>query len=88
MTKFKADDLSKFCIETASTYRYVCNHILEMQAEIYYLKDTINKAIEYIEHNSKQLEDEEMNVTYGIGDDFYLDELLNILKGSDSNDNR
>ena len=49
-------------------------------------KERINKAIEYIEHNSEQLEDEEMNVIYSIGDDFYLDELLDILKGSDSNE--
>lgn len=70
----------------------LCIQKKDLQQQIDYLlicckqkQGRINKVIEYIEHNGEQLEDEEMNVTYGIGDDFYLDELLSILEGSDTN---
>lgn len=79
--KFKADDL-KWCIEMASNYRQIANYILSLEINNKILQSRIDKAIEYIENECL---DDDYNYCWDLcGNDIF--EVLDILKGSDSNE--
>ena len=81
MKKEEKDDLSKFCIDTARTYRYVTNHILEMQAEIYYLRHKLNTVSKLIKLTPKA---DQYSVKYVRYSRKRYDKIIEILEGDNN----